>query len=289
MRAVSCPSAALCVGAVTELRLTHEVLPGNVWWPQRELIATSTEPASPDAWAVDPSSAPDLNSITCPSPTLCVGTIAKSEVALTTDPLGGTGTWSSLTVPGDKTLTWITCPSEWLCVASDSTGDLLTWTDPGTPAQSWTIQHVADFIEPPSCISTSLCVALTQDGRIVVGAGAPGSYEDGAAAASRATTSTAGARVAITCHGTSTDRCRLTLALTFLAHGPASNAGVGYVDVRAGRRALTRVPLTATARHRLSTHHKLRLRLTVTATTRSRARIVSTQVLKLTGTPRRHH
>jgi hypothetical protein len=284
MHAVSCPSAAFCVGLVTARRLV-----GDVWWPQRELIAISTNPASRRAWTIDSTPAPELNAVACPSPTLCIGTIADGKVAATTDPSGGTRTWKTSTAPAGKTLTWITCPSEWLCVLSDATGDLLTRTNPGTDAASWTIQHVAYSIERPSCISTSLCVALNQQGQVVVGTGTPGSYQDGVAAASRAIPTPAGPRVAVACNGGRSDRCRLRLVLTFLRHRAraSSTAGARFSDLRARRRALIRVTLTAAARRQLLTFRTLRLKLTITATARTRARIVSTQVVKLTAEPRR--
>lgn len=277
MDAVSCPSGSLCVGAVTVRRLV-----GNVWWPVRRRVVVSTDPASPGSWKLEPPRAPALNAVVCPSPTLCVASTGNAEVATTTDPTDGARTWKVTAAPAGKQLTSIACPSEWLCVASDTTGDLLTWSNPGTGAATWTTQHVTDdFIEQPSCISTSSCAALTFGGLIVVGTGVPGAYEDGAASARRAVVNSRGPRVTIECHGISTDRCRTKLKLTFRHR--AAIAGMRFADVRAGGLATPRVPLNAAARRQLKSHHRLHLDLTITATAHARTRVVSRQIITVTA------
>lgn len=111
----------------------------------------------------------DVNSLSCPTASLCVGVAVGGEILTSTNP--ASGPWqlihvSSVIGPSDPgtgqayppDLTGVSCPSTSLCVAA-AYDQLVTSTDPtgGTPA--WDVQGTNKFnIESVTCASESLCV-----------------------------------------------------------------------------------------------------------------------------------
>jgi hypothetical protein len=111
---------------------------------------------------------PILESVSCPSASLCVAVDHDGNVVTSTDPTGGAGTWTAVNIEATF-LTHVTCPSTSLCVATDWVGNIWTSTDPTGGASAWTSAVVADSEHPEdltgiSCPTTSLCVAIDGNG-----------------------------------------------------------------------------------------------------------------------------
>ncbi len=123
LNAVACASNSLCVA---------------VGFDPAFGVATAVDPAGgAAAWStstLDPISARTLS---CPASDLCVGggfaaQDDESNVAMTTDPLGGGGTWTGVnTNPdfiGDNETTAVSCASRELCVLGDLMGNVFIGT-----------------------------------------------------------------------------------------------------------------------------------------------------------------
>jgi hypothetical protein len=93
-----------------------------------------------------------ITAISCPSVSLCVAVDSGQNVVTSTDPAGGSGTWTVTHVdtavgpecgkygPGqDCTLGMdgVSCPSVFLCVAVDAVGNAVTSTNPTGGASAW--------------------------------------------------------------------------------------------------------------------------------------------------------
>jgi hypothetical protein len=118
-----------------------------------------------------------IDSIACPSTTLCVAVDRAGHVLWSTDPAGGPRAWAAADVDGAMEMTSISCPSTALCVAVDAAGDVITSTDPTGGAAAWvpvqvdpsTTQNNSDnagkvLVRSVSCPSTGLCVAVDAAG-----------------------------------------------------------------------------------------------------------------------------
>jgi len=147
---VSCPSPSFCAGV------------GGTF------IFTSTDPAGgAGTWTptmVDTGTGSGiLESISCPSASLCIADDDAGNVFTSTDPAGGAGTWTRANVDGTKGLGSITCPSPSLCVTIDSSGDAISSSEPTAGAGAWQTATVSGSPPQPasvSCPSTTLCVAV---------------------------------------------------------------------------------------------------------------------------------
>jgi hypothetical protein len=112
-----------------------------------------------------------IDSLSCPSTTLCVAGDAYGNVLTSTDPAGGAGAWTSSNVDEGDFLLDFSCPSTSLCVGAGYDGNVVTSTNPTGGAAAWGLVHVvgAPFgvgLVGISCPSTTLCVASEQDGGI---------------------------------------------------------------------------------------------------------------------------
>ncbi len=129
-------------------------------------MVSSMDPAAGEsAWTatlVDPTR--QLDGLSCPSASLCVGVDPYGNVVSSTDPLGGAGAWKVASVDSAQQFFGaIACPSTTLCVAVDNFGAAVTSTNPAGGAGAWTSPVSID----PSgagtlslaCPSVSLCVA----------------------------------------------------------------------------------------------------------------------------------
>lgn len=112
-----------------------------------------------------------INSVACPSSTLCVAGDTEGGVLTTSNPAGGRSAWTRALVDGSSSrasnaIYSMSCPTVSLCVAGDSAGNVLTSTD---PAGSWSRAHVdgSFAIHGMSCPSTSLCVAVDASGNVL--------------------------------------------------------------------------------------------------------------------------
>ena len=117
--------------------------------------------------------------MSCVSSSLCVARAAsRGEIVTTTDPTdAATAKWTIKGIlPENHTIVGMSCPSSSLCVGVDDQGDTVTSTDPGDgPSASWRrrrpgstpTNHVTNPFTSVSCPSTSLCVAVDEDGNVL--------------------------------------------------------------------------------------------------------------------------
>lgn len=115
-----------------------------------------------------------LSSVSCPSVSLCVAVDNVGQVVTSTDPAGGSSSWTAalidrLGVVEDfgSGVAGVSCPSVSLCVAVEGNGDVLTSTDPTGGGDAWRVVHLDEptprELTGVSCPSVSLCVAVGND------------------------------------------------------------------------------------------------------------------------------
>jgi hypothetical protein len=122
-----------------------------------------------------------IDSIACPSVTLCVAVDRGGDVLWSTDPAGGPGRWAAADVDGRLELTSVSCPTTTLCVAVDAAGNVVVSQDPGAGGSSWAVAKVdvsttqnntdnagSVLVRGVSCPSTTLCVAVDAAGNALV-------------------------------------------------------------------------------------------------------------------------
>jgi len=106
----------------------------------------------------------ELESVSCPSTTLCVGVDSNGDAVTSTDPTAVTPTWSVNHVYDGYSLYGISCPSTSLCVAvGGQPGYVSITTDPADGASAtWTNTDVDGHASmyQVSCPSASLCFAI---------------------------------------------------------------------------------------------------------------------------------
>lgn len=118
-----------------------------------------------------------INSIACPSTSLCVAIDRGGDVDWSTDPAGGQRAWQEAAVDPGNDITGISCPSTTLCVAVDGAGDVITSANPTGGATAWSVAKIdsaqtqnntdnagAILLRGISCPSTGLCVAVDAAG-----------------------------------------------------------------------------------------------------------------------------
>jgi hypothetical protein len=117
-----------------------------------------------------------LDSISCPSASLCVAVDSAGHLFTSTDPTGGASAWTKTSVPG---LIAVTCPSVSLCVGvtqaipalGGTVSVIYTSTDPTGGASAWNAGYTANGVNSAfsnvACASVSLCVATSDSGDVV--------------------------------------------------------------------------------------------------------------------------
>ena len=103
-----------------------------------------------------------MNTLSCPSVSLCVAGDGAGNILSSTNPAGGPTAWSLTSVLSNESFSSaISCPSISLCVAVGFAGDVLTSIDPTGGASAWTKTHAVPgtYLYAVSCPSVSLCVA----------------------------------------------------------------------------------------------------------------------------------
>lgn len=151
LSSIACPSEALCVAADSG--------------PQK--FVTATNPAS-GPWSYT-DHVNGAGAVTCPSVSLCVG-VGGSQVALSTNPTGGTAAWTSQVIDATHNLTAIACPSSSTCLAVDDAGNVLEFV-PSPTGVAWTSTNI-DGTTPLAaiaCPAAELCVAVDRPGNVLVG------------------------------------------------------------------------------------------------------------------------
>ena len=177
---ISCASAALCVSVGGEGGST---INGNT------LDYFSTDPGGgAAAWHAfdlhhafglpNPSNIPSylsqFGSVSCPSVSLCVAGGVDGQVAVSTDPAGGSSTWKvSVIEPSSRdlnaadahTIGGITCVGVNFCVAVDGLGGILTSTDPTRGSAAWHRYRVPGVLGwgAPLCPISSWCGDVFRD------------------------------------------------------------------------------------------------------------------------------
>ena len=111
-------------------------------------FATTTDPTGgANAWQVTAASpAYAVNSLACPTSSLCVG-LGVRDIETSTDPSAGARSWHSgnvLSPDGFDTLEGLTCPSATQCVATTQDGAVVTSPDPAGGAPSYTASQPID-------------------------------------------------------------------------------------------------------------------------------------------------
>jgi hypothetical protein len=144
--------------------------PGPVLW---------TVPASVDTAPID--------SVSCPSPGLCVAVDRAGRVLWSANPTGGASAWSAADVDGANELTSVSCPATTLCVAVDAAGNAVTSQNPTGGAAAWAVAKIDSsttanntdnagsvLLRGVSCPSASLCVAVDAAGNVLASANPAG-------------------------------------------------------------------------------------------------------------------
>lgn len=130
-------------------------------------VFTSTNPTGgPGAWSAPVSVGAVIESLACPTVSLCVGAGGlagsnDSAVVTSTDPTGGSGAWTPVDLGSTGPLGSIACPSTSLCIATRTyQGAMFTSTDPTGGSAAWTSGVPSEFGSTVSCASDTLCVML---------------------------------------------------------------------------------------------------------------------------------
>lgn len=121
--------------------------------------------------AVDPGTSPTgaLDTMSCPSSTLCVGLDRAGNVLSTTDPAADDD-WTFTHLEGADEGSDLSCTSAPLCVAVTGPGSIATSTDPTGSTSAWkTITGVdgGSLIHSVSCVSGGLCLAVDEHGDLL--------------------------------------------------------------------------------------------------------------------------
>lgn len=122
-----------------------------------------------------------LDSIACPSTSLCLAVDRGGYVLWSTNPARGPAAWHSADIDGSHEITSISCPSTAMCVAVDAAGDVIASQDPTGGGSAWTVADVdtsktqnntdnagSILLRGVSCPSTTLCVAVDAAGNELV-------------------------------------------------------------------------------------------------------------------------
>lgn len=110
-----------------------------------------------------------LNSVSCPTPSLCVAVDSVGDVVTSTDPNGRFSTWNSTFAGGAGSVNGVSCPTTSLCVAVDDSGDVVTSTNPTGAASAWIVSNVdgSNRESGVSCTGSDLCVAVDSHGDVL--------------------------------------------------------------------------------------------------------------------------
>ena len=109
--------------------------------------------------------------ISCSSASFCIALEAGGGILTSTNPTGGSGSWSAATVEeSGHVLDEVSCVAESLCVIGNNDGSVITSTDPTGGAAAWTATHLdvgSNSLTGVSCASEALCVGIDDAGNVV--------------------------------------------------------------------------------------------------------------------------
>ena len=185
---MSCPSTSLClaVGNEGNVAISSNPTAGGTAWHTVKIDTHGSCPAGCASFGSGPSE-PPLDTIACPSTSLCLAGDWDGNVLASTDPAATGQPWSSAYIDDhvvgahhggamlQTAIDSIACPSTSLCVASDEDGYELVSQEPAAGPGAWRLAAPAGAsaharpvtTEGPlfglTCATASLCVGL--DGR----------------------------------------------------------------------------------------------------------------------------
>jgi hypothetical protein len=112
-----------------------------------------------------------MDSVACPSVSLCVAGDYAGNVLVSTNPTGGASAWKVINIDPSAHRLSIACPSTTFCVAVDANGNALTTTDPTGGPSAWSRTAIDGYeLTGVNCPTTALCVAVDGHGRVLTGA-----------------------------------------------------------------------------------------------------------------------
>jgi hypothetical protein len=140
----SCPDASLCFAGG----------PSDFY--------ASRHPGSTSSWVLAPDPLGEINDLSCPTTSLCVGLDAVSgALATSRDPASRHPAWHEVRFSQHDAPFVISCPSRSLCVAVTGFGAIETSTDPAGGRSAWKLVKPAgsSALDEISCPTAQLCVA----------------------------------------------------------------------------------------------------------------------------------
>ena len=149
---VSCPSVRLCVAVDISGDVVTSTNPtgGAAAWVTTANVDPEPPNGNPDANSID--------SIECPSTTLCVAGDFSGNIITTTDPTGPASAWTVFPVEANSDIGTISCPNVHLCMAVGH-ADVWTSTNPAGGTSAWKKTSFQVPLAAAYCQSTHLCVA----------------------------------------------------------------------------------------------------------------------------------
>jgi len=183
--ALSCPTASLCVAAGQYNHIAASARPtaGQATWstysgPKAESLGPPPPPGGPPN-----SPAPDIKGVSCLTSGLCVAVTGFGDIYASDDPLGGTAAWSHISVNAGEFnthLEGVSCPTPSFCVAVSggpkahnnprTSGKVFTSHNPTGGIAAWNETQLDPSFDLRgiSCSSPSLCLAVGQNGTMLV-------------------------------------------------------------------------------------------------------------------------
>jgi hypothetical protein len=154
--AVSCPTASFCAAVSFldgNLFVSNNPTGGKSAW-----IPAHVEPADTPS-AIQRGKSVTLNSISCPSPNLCVAADSNDNVLTATDPLGGASAWTRTRINQSMFgLSAVSCPSVSLCLLVDQGGDVFRSATPAGGIAAWEqAQRPSDSFSTIACPDVTFC------------------------------------------------------------------------------------------------------------------------------------
>jgi hypothetical protein len=167
---LTCPSVHLCVGLAGG---TGDILestdPASTVW--RIVHVDTSQVSCGGSPPLGPSTcAGQLEDISCPSTSMCVGVDSNGFAVVSSDPIGGASAWQTFPIDGEgngyeayNPIVEAACPSPSRCIAADFTGNILASSNPVGGSGAWTrtmIETSYGFLVDLSCPSVSLCIGI---------------------------------------------------------------------------------------------------------------------------------
>ena len=142
---LSCPSAALCVGAGSDIFTSTDPTGGAGAWP------TTVLPGDAGYF---------INDVSCPSSTLCVATRGDGTVATSTNPAGGVSAWSLARIDRTGAPEAVFCSALPQCFITDNSMKVFASSQPTAGATAWTVSATTPAFSSGACPAANLCVAI---------------------------------------------------------------------------------------------------------------------------------